>query len=64
MAEEDDISQEIHNISVTKLDNGRFRVLFGSKTDIPNLYSASTGIEVGRRLLEEFIKSAREALEK
>jgi len=46
------------------LDNGRFRVLFGTKTEIPNLYSASTGIELDRALLEQFVKSAKEALEK
>ena len=62
MAEENDLSPEIHNISVTKLDNDKFRLLLGTKTDIPNLYSASTGIELGRTLLEEFVKSAQEAL--
>jgi len=62
MAGEDDIQHEIHNISVTKLDNDRFKVVFGTKTDIPNLYSASTEIEVDRPLLEQFIKNAQEAL--
>ena len=64
MAEENDLSPEIHNISVTKLDNDKFRVLFGTETGIPNLYSASTGIELDRTLLEQFVKSAQEALEK
>ena len=64
MPEENGSSPEIHNISVVKLENERFRVLFGTKTDIPDLYSASTGIELDRTLLEEFIKNAQEALEK
>ena len=64
MAEENDLSPEIHNINVVKLDNDKFRVLLGTKTEIPNLYSASTGIEIDRTLLEQFVKSAQEALEK
>ena len=64
MAEENEMQYEIHNISVTKLDNGRFKVVFGTKTDIPNLYSASTEIEVDRPLLEQFIKNAQEELGK
>jgi hypothetical protein len=60
---EHESSGEIHNISVEKLDDDRFRVLFGAKTDIPGLYSASEGIELDRDLLEQFIKSACEALE-
>ena len=64
MAEENGMSPEIHNISVVKLDNDKFRVLLGTKTEIPNLYSASTGIELDRTFLEEFVKSAQEALEK
>ena len=64
MAEEDDISPDIDNISVIKLDNDKFRILLGTKTEIPNLYSASTGIEIDRTLLEQFVRSAQEALEK
>lgn len=64
MAEENDSLPEIHNISVIRLDNSKFRILFGTETEIPNLYSAQTGIELDRTLLEQFIKNAQEALEK
>jgi hypothetical protein len=64
MAEENELSPEIHNISVIKLDNNKFRILFGTKTEIPNLYSASTGIELDRTLLEQFVKNAQEVLGK
>ncbi len=59
---EDERSGEIDNISIEKIENGRFRILLGTETDIPGLYSASEGIEIDRDLLEEFIRSAREAL--
>lgn len=64
MAEENDVSPEIHDVSVTKLEDDKFQVLFGTKTEIPNLYSASTGIELNRTLLEQFVKSAQQALQK
>jgi len=63
MGEESEFSPEIHNISVTRLDGDRFTIVFGTKTEIPNLYSASTEIEIDRTLLEQFVKNAREALE-
>ena len=61
---EDDIQDEIHNVSVTKLKDDRFKVVFGKKTGVPNLYSALTEIELDRSLLEQFIKNAEEELEK
>jgi hypothetical protein len=64
MPEENGTSPDIDNISVVKLDDDRFRILLGAKTEIPNLYSASTGIEIDRTLLEQFIESAKEALGK
>lgn len=63
MPEDEDTSPEIDNITVLRIDNERFRVLLGVKTEIPDLYSASTGIELDRNLLEEFIASAKKALE-
>ena len=63
MAEEDDMQDEIHNVNVTKLDNGRFKVVFGTKTEIPNLYSAATEVEIDRPLLEQFIENAQKVLE-
>lgn len=63
MAEESEFSSEIHNIRVTRLDSDRFIIVFGTKTEIPNLYSASTEIEIDRSLLEQFVKNAQEALE-
>ena len=64
MVEENDISPEIHNINVKKLEEDKFEVLFGSRTEIPDLYSASTRIEINRVFLEQFVKSAQEALGK
>ena len=64
MADNNGDSPEIHNISVLKLNNDKFRILFGTKTDIPDLYSASTEIEIDRGLLEQFVQSAQEALGK
>ena len=64
MAEAEDPTPQIHNVSVVKLKDDRFRVLFGAKTEIPDLYSASTGIELDRGLLEQFVKNAQEALAK
>ena len=55
-------SHEIHDIRVMKLDSGKFKIVFGSKTGITNLYSASTEIEIDRGLLEQFVKSSQEAL--
>ena len=43
-------SHEIHDIRVMKLDSGKFKIVFGSKTGITNLYSASTEIEIDRGL--------------
>ncbi|MDB4349512.1 hypothetical protein OAA99_01000 [Omnitrophica bacterium] len=62
MGEDEELSPEIHNITVEKLDSDRFRVLLGTQTEIPDLYSASTGIELDRALLEQFIESAQKAL--
>ena len=62
MAEENGVSPEIHNINVKKLEEDKFEVLFGSRTEIPDLYSASTRVEISRALLEQFVKSAQEAL--
>ena len=62
MGENEDLTPEIDNITVVKIDGNRFRVLLGTKTEIPDLYSASTGIELDRPLLEEFVDSAKEAL--
>ncbi len=63
MGEDNDFSPEIHNIQVTKLDDDRFIIVFGTKTEIPNLYSAVTEIEIDRSLLEQFVANARQALE-
>ena len=62
MGEDEDVSPEIHNITVEKLDEDRYRVLLGTQTEIPGLFSAFTGIELDRSLLEEFVESARKAL--
>lgn len=62
MAEEEELSPEIHNITVVKLDNDKFKVLLGTKTGITDLYSSSTEIELDRALLEQFVESAQKAL--
>lgn len=61
---EQEESPEIHNINVIKLDDNKFRVIFGRETGVPDLYSASARLELDRALLEEFVRSAQEALEK
>lgn len=60
--DEHEESPEVHNISVAKLDNDKFRVIFGQETGVPDLYSASARLDLDRSLLEEFVKSAQEAL--
>ena len=64
MGENEEFSSEINNINIVKTDNGMFRIIFGTKTDIPDLYSASTELEVTREMLEEFVENANEALNK
>ena len=59
---EQEESPEINNIDVIKLDNNRFRVVFGRETEIPDLYSASASMELDRALLEQFVANAKEAL--
>ena len=61
---EQEESPEIHNINVIKLDDDKFRVVFGKETEIPDLYSASANLDLDRDLLEQFVRSALEALEK
>jgi len=61
---EEELSPEIHNIHVVKLDNERFKVVFGTKTEIVDLYSSLTEVELDRTLLEQFVRSAQEALAK
>lgn len=61
-SEENFSPEEIHNITIKKLDSDRFKVTFGAETGIPNLYSASTEVELDRDLLKQFIESAQEAL--
>ena len=61
---EEELSPEIHNIHVVKLDNERFKVVFGTKTEIADLYSSLTEVELDRTLLEQFVRSAQEALAK
>ena len=61
---EEEKEPEIHNINVVRLDNDRFKIVFGTKTEINNLFSAATEIEIDRTLLEEFIKTAQEAMAK
>lgn len=63
MPEENDLSPEIDNIRVARLDEERFQIVFGARTEIPNLYSAIMEIEIDRDLLEQFLQSAEEALE-
>jgi len=58
----EELTPGIHNINVTKLGTDRFKVIFGTKTEIPNLYSALTEMEVDRALLEHFVKNAQAAL--
>ena len=62
MGDTEDNSPEIDNITVEKIDEDRFRVLLGTQTGIPGLFSAFTGIELDRELLEEFVSSAQNAL--
>jgi len=62
MGEESEFSPEIHNIRISRLNEDRFTIVFGTKTEIPNLYSASTEIEIDRALLEQFIADAQKAL--
>ncbi len=62
MPEDDDVSPEIHNITVEISGDNKFCILFGIETGIPDLYSASTRIEVDRALLEQFVENARKAL--
>ena len=59
---EEEKEPEIHNINVVRLDNDRFKIVFGTKTEINNLFSAATEIEIDRTLLEEFIKTVRKSL--
>ena len=61
---EEELSPEIHNVHVVKLDNDRFKVVFGTKTEIADLYSSLTEMEIDRGLLEQFVISAQEALAK
>ena len=61
---EEELSPEIHNIHVVQLDNERFKVVFGTKTEIVDLYSSLTEVELDRTLLEQFVRSAQEALAK
>ncbi|MEE8359487.1 MAG: hypothetical protein V3S04_01010 [Candidatus Omnitrophota bacterium] len=64
MGENEENSPEIHNITVEKIGEDRFRVLLGTQTEIPGLFSAFTGIELDRALIEEFIESAQNALKR
>ena len=60
--DEHEESPEVHNINVVKLDNDKYRVIFGQETGVLDLYSASARLDLDRNLLEEFVKSAQEAL--
>ena len=61
---EEELSPEINNINVAKAENDKFKIVFGTATGIANLYSATSELEVDRALLEQFVKSAQEALAK
>lgn len=64
MGEEEKVPIEIHNITIKRLEDDRFRILLGTETGIADLYSASTIIELSRDLLEQFVENAQEALKK
>jgi len=61
---EEELSPEINNINVAKVENDKFKIVLGTATGIDNLYSATSEIEVDRAILEQFVKSAQEALAK
>ena len=58
----EELTPEIDNINIIKLNADRFKMIFGTKTEIPDLYSALAEMEVDRALLEQFIKNAQTAL--
>ena len=53
---------EIHDITVSKVDENTFKVIFGTKTDIEGLYEGFAELEVDRETLQRFLDKASEAL--
>jgi len=54
---------EIHDINVVKTEDGDFKIILGTKGDIEGLYKGFAEAEIGRDILEKFVKKASELLQ-
>lgn len=53
---------EIHDINVAKSEDGNFKIIFGTETDVEGFYRWFAEVEIDRTILERFVERASEAL--
>jgi len=53
---------EINDINIAKTEDGNFKIIFGTKTDIEGFYKGFAEVEVDRAILERFARRAQEPL--